>query len=195
MFRLLATYLTMNLKQFVVLFFAIVFASSIEAKKEREFIYLDKEEILQIVVIDNMHDYGSSNQHRYFYFESTLDSLFQEIEFPMGYEIHEFGARVPKNQPCIYITVQKWGVDRMGSIEVRLSAYLRSSSGNKNSLGIYYDSDFASIMTSGTLREKAYKEVLKDTLLKLLAKLEGHFPLTGEGSSDLDPLKEEEATE
>lgn len=166
------------INRFLVLFLATFVAAFAHARKNQEFIYLNTEDTLHIIVIDNMYDYGGgSSFHRYFYFESTLNELLKEIDFPMRWKVDEFGSRVPKDMPCIYITVQKWGLDRLGQIEVRLSAYLRDPSGEKNSLGHYSQSDFSSMMMTGSRRHQAYNDVLKKALVKVVRDLDEHLPI------------------
>ena len=85
----------------LVLLGLLAFAlSNLRAKKwEIPFIYLSENQILYITVIDNIyHDdgFGSGNfADRYYDIEETLVKVLRETEFPMGYKIVRFGARVP----------------------------------------------------------------------------------------------------
>ena len=88
--------------------------SNLHAKKrEIPFIYLNQNQILYITVIDNIyHDdgFGSGNfADRYYDIEETLVKVLRETEFPMGYKIVRFGARVPENQPELQLYITKWG--------------------------------------------------------------------------------------
>lgn len=169
-------------KPFLVLFLSTFFSISIfggswgeRLKENGEYIYLDKDKVLNIVMIDNMNDIGSLD--RFYHFEKTLNELLDDIDFPMEREIHEFGSRIPKDEPCVFITVQKWSPDRWGGLEVRLNAYMRSSDGTKNRLGNYRDTGQSPMFMTGSFRDRAYNDMLRLSLTRIMRDLEEHFPL------------------
>lgn len=162
----------------------VLASSNLQAKKrEIPFIYLNQNQILYITVIDNIyHDdgFGSGNvADRYYDIEETLVNVLRETEFPMGYKIVRFGARVPRDQPELQLIITKWGDNRLGEIEVRMNAALKESSQGriKNKLGFYYERGGANPMISQSRTTAKYNEVLTKALMKVMARLNDHFTL------------------
>ena len=156
--------------------------SNLHAKKwEIPFIYLSENQILYITVIDNIyHDdgFGSGNfADRYYDIEETLVKVLRETEFPMGYKIVRFGARVPENQPELQLYITKWGDNGLGEIEVRMNAALkaRSQGRTRNKLGFFHERGGAYPMISQSQTTAKYNEVLSKALLDLMARLNDHF--------------------
>lgn len=181
-------------------------SSNLQAKKrEIPFIYLNQNQILYITVIDNIyHDdgFGSGNvADRYYDIEETLVNVLRETEFPMGYKIVRFGARVPKDQPELQLIITKWGDNRLGEIEVRMNAALKESSQGriKNKLGFYYERGGAYPMISQSRTTAKYNEVLTKALMKVMARLNDHFTLDFDdpniGGNSLPPSLGETATD
>ena len=135
-------------------------------------VFLKTSQILHIVVIDNMHDKRSADRNHYF--ESTFEELVEERAFPMACVIQEFGIRVPMNQPCVYVTIQKWGYSSLGQIEVRLSAYIRDPvTWTKKQLGIHVaESSKIPVGTIDSKKIAIYNETLKQALATLLDRVE-----------------------
>ena len=167
----------------LVLLGLLAFAlSNLLAKKwEIPFIYLSENQILYITVIDNIyHDdgFGSGNfADRYYDIEETLVKVLRETEFPMGYKIVRFGARVPENQPELQLYITKWGDNGLGEIEVRMNAALkaRSQGRTRNKLGFFHERGGAYPMISQSQTTAKYNEVLSKALMDLMARLNDHF--------------------
>lgn len=164
--------------------------SNLHAKKrEIPFIYLNQNQILYITVIDNIyHDdgFGSGNfADRYYDIEETLVKVLRETEFPMGYKIVRFGARVPENQPELQLYITKWGDNGLGEIEVRMNAALkaRSQGRTRNKLGFFHERGGAYPMISQSQTTAKYNEVLSKALMDLMARLNDHFNVDFDGSN------------
>ena len=171
------TRLTLALLGLLVLAFSNLHAK----KREIPFIYLNQNQILYITVIDNIyHDdgFGSGNfADRYYDIEETLVKVLRETEFPMGYKIVRFGARVPENQPELQLYITKWGGNGLGEIEVRMNAALkaRSQGRTRNKLGFFHERGGVYPMISQSQTTAKYNEVLSKALMDLMAKLNDHF--------------------
>ncbi|HCR30261.1 MAG TPA: hypothetical protein DIV79_09620 [Opitutae bacterium] len=166
----------------------VLASSNLQAqKREIPFIYLDQNQILYITVIDNIYrddGFGGGNvADRYYDIEETLVKVLRETEFPMGYKIVRFGARVPKDQPELQLIITKWGDNRLGEIEVIFNGVLKESSQGrtKNKLGFFRERDGAFPMISQSRTTAKYNEVLSKALVKLIARLNDHFTLEFEG--------------
>ncbi len=147
-------------------------------KKEIPFIYLNPTQVLQIMVIDNIHDWGDEID-RFHDIEETLEKVLEEIDFPMDYKIVRFGARSPKEQPELQLVIHEWGDTGYGEIEVRLNGWLKETSAgrSKNKLGFFRERGGAAPMFSATQARKQYNEVLGKALVKLMDELNQHFEL------------------
>lgn len=163
------------------------------AKKEIPFIYLNPNQVLYITVIDNIADYGDEYD-RFHYIEETLEKVFRETDFPMGYKVGRFGWRPPKDQPELQLIFHKWGHNGIGEIEVRLNASLKTETPrgrNRNKLGYFRHTD-GGLVISTSQAVKKYNEVLGQALIKLVRELNNHFDVNFDdprftGPADLPP--------
>ena len=120
--------------------FTLVCLGSARPKKDVPFIHLRATDTLYIQVIDSVYVSGSSigESDRFRRIEETLEDVFEDISFPLAYEIERFGAQqTPPDQPRLDITIFKWGDNGLSEVEARFSASIKRDY-TRNKLGTYF---------------------------------------------------------
>lgn len=126
---------------------------------------------LYIQVIDSVRMGNVGRADRFRRIKSTLEDVFEDVEFPMEFKISRFSsARPPADQPFMMLTILKWGDYGLSQIEVQFSASLRREY-DRNSLGMFYQRGGSTIMAD----ERIYQDVLQKALEEMVFELNQRF--------------------
>ncbi len=178
------------MKQFFVAlsFLCLWLVASGSPKREKVSIELSQSDTLYIQFIDMIDYRGGSQNDRFWHFETTLEKILEEVDFPMEYKIVRFGANsTPPGHPRLDVTLTMWGFDGLSELEVRLSASLRHDY-NRNPLGTFYERG-GGLFATGEQMTRAYNEVLGKALVRVVAELNARIPIgepvaAGEGEEE-----------
>lgn len=156
-------------------------------KKDEPFIYLRATDTLYIEVMDSLYMNGMGETDRFHRIEKAIEDIFEEINFPLAYEIERFGSqRTPANQPRLSVTIMKWGDNGLNEVEARFSASIRRDF-DRNKLGVYFMR--GPNVFGGTERViRAHNEVMEKAIAEMVKELKSRLSvdLPSDGKPALD---------
>lgn len=141
-------------------------------KKDAPYIHLNAADTLYIQVIDSVHMNGSTmgERDRFRRIKETLEDVFEDVSFPLAYQIERFGAqRTPADQPRLDLTIFKWGDNGYSEVEARFSASIKRDYA-RNKLGVYFTR--APSPLGGYDRViRAHNEVMEEAIAEMVVEL------------------------